>query len=147
MKKNFFLCYIKIYSNILFFLNFSIDFIPVFNSAKILILLMKSKISKTHRSVTFESKVFLKKNFFLRHIKIYSNIIFFRNFSKVFIPVFNLAKILICWWRAKFRRLIAPLVSKINYSWRGTFFFVTPISTQFPIFPNFSGILFPPWSK
>ncbi len=81
--------------------------------------------------VNFENKPLVKKTFFLCHNQIYQNIIFSPTVSEIFIPLFNLAKILI--FRSKFKN--KPPMKRNFFLCRTEIY---PSIRPFPIFRNFS---------
>ncbi len=74
-----------------------------------------SQTSGVHSSNNFKNKQLVKRNYFLCHTQIYSKILFHHNFSELFIPFFNLAKILIFLQKRKLQELVALSVLKINH--------------------------------
>ncbi len=86
----------------------------------------------------------MKRNFFLCHKQIYPNIAFFPIFLNFLFPPSTPKNR----QKSEFQRFIASSVLKINYRWKGTFFFVTPKSTQISHFPLiFQNFLFPPSTR
>ncbi len=79
-----FLCHPDITHFVLILRNF---LVPIFNLAKILIFLAKTKPLKVHSSVNSQNKPSMKRNFFLCHSHIFPNVTFFTNFQKVFVPL------------------------------------------------------------
>ncbi len=75
--------------------------------------LTKNKTSEAHNSVSSENQPSTKKIFFLCHSLIYPAVSFSHKSSELFIPLFNLAKILIFLQQLKLVRLITLSVLKI----------------------------------
>ncbi len=90
---------------------------------------------KVHESIFIENTKSMKSNLFFCHTQMYPKIIFSNNFWKLFIPIYNLPKILIFCPKTKLQRLTALLVLKINHQWRRTFFLVTLKSSKKSYFP------------
>ncbi len=104
-KRTFFLCRPQIYPRITFSPVFTILH-SLFQLCQNFNFLAKIKTSESHSSMSSEKEILLNGNFFLRHTKMYRNIIFSFKFSEFFIPLFKLVKILIFWQKSKLQSLI-----------------------------------------
>ncbi len=123
MKRNFSLCQTQIYPTIPFFPNFR-NFLLPFVTRLNFNFLTKDKNSKSYSSVNSKNKPSMQRNFSFCHTTNYSNIPFSSNFSEIFIPFFDLSKILIFLQKTKNQAFISLWILKINYQRRGSFFLV-----------------------
>ncbi len=94
-KRNFFLCHTQIYPSITIYPNFSELFIPPFNFVKILIFFQKQKLQILIGPSIPKLTISEEEPFSLSYKSAPKNHIIFFNFSQIFVPFFDLTKILI----------------------------------------------------